>query len=454
MLVLVPIRVFLAAGWLRAGIEKLVDARWWKGEGLRSFLEVHDASAVPFFRPIMEHAIHPLAILVAFVVMATEICCGFAIGVGRSIRAALRCAAILNVTFVLCGQVSPSAFYLIMEIVLLLAVADGTIATRPTMPSRRTYALVGSLLSAAVFLVRYIRTIEPAKVIRDPAIMLVFLAVLEAATLILRCVFVNAELKSSESRSIWSQRVTEWVRARPRTSSSPLADRAVAQRSALTLVERAHDRPGAARVTKGEPIPQLTRSSVGLAAACRRSVGRRTLTTAGAAVLCLISAWAVSVIANPSTTGADQLAEATRRDSNPGTVLTTSAYEIVAPTLSTIEVADGNSIPSTQPERSLAPTAALLPRLDFTCPQQGRGWTTTPVATEYQSDPIGYHLWYQMSSAPWRYWGQFKSGIAAPVGLAGLQPGESLDVRMDRSFHPNAEGAPTMLTFTAPDAPC
>ncbi|MGZ7087155.1 MAG: hypothetical protein ACXVIH_12575, partial [Ilumatobacteraceae bacterium] len=231
VLVLVPIRVFLAVGWLRAGIEKLIDPRWWNGSGLRAFLAANDASAVPPFRPIMEHAIHPLAILVAFVVMATEIACAIAIGVGRPMRAALRWATILNITFVLCGQVNPSAFYLVMQIVLLVAIADGTIGTRPSLPSRRTYALAGALFSTAVFLVQYIRTIEPARVIGDPAIVLVFLAVIEVTTLLLRCVFANTESQSSKSRSIWSLRVADWVRARPQSQMPNLGNLPVGQRS-------------------------------------------------------------------------------------------------------------------------------------------------------------------------------------------------------------------------------
>ena len=144
-LVLVPIRVFLVAGWLRAGIEKLIDPQWWNGDHLRTFLAVHHPSAVPPFQPIIEHAIQPYAVLVAFVVMATQLACGVAIAIGRPIRAALRWAVILNVTFVLCGQVNPSAFYLVMEMVLLVAIADGTIGTHATQPSRRTYALAGAL---------------------------------------------------------------------------------------------------------------------------------------------------------------------------------------------------------------------------------------------------------------------------------------------------------------------
>jgi uncharacterized membrane protein YphA (DoxX/SURF4 family) len=227
LLVLIPIRVFLAAGWLRAGTEKAIDARWWNGDSLRSFLDTHRANAVPTFRPIIEHAIQPYAVVVAFIVMATELACGVAITVGRPLRAALRWAVVLNTTIILCGQVNPSVFYLIMEIVLLMAIAEGTIGTRPTKPSRRTFALGGVMLLAAGFLSLHIRTIAPATVINDPAVMLAFVAVIEAGTLVMRCVFADAGKRSLQSRSYWSQRVGQWAYARPRPPSSTARNRAI-----------------------------------------------------------------------------------------------------------------------------------------------------------------------------------------------------------------------------------
>ena len=215
LLVLLPIRVFLCVGWLRAGIEKLIDAHWWNGDSLRAFLDQHRAVALPPFRPVIEHAVQPLALVVAFIVMATQIGCGVAIGMGRPLRAALRWAFLMNTIFILCGQVNPSAFYLVMEMVLLVAVADGVIGTRPTPPTNRTYALAAALVVVAGVLVKYVRTLEPAKVITDPAIMLLFLALLQAATLVLRCVFAKTPTRSSKPSSVWSQRLARWARARP-----------------------------------------------------------------------------------------------------------------------------------------------------------------------------------------------------------------------------------------------
>ena len=152
----------------------------------------------------------------------TEIGCGIAIMTGRPLRAALRCAVVLNITFVLCGEINPSAFYLVMEMVLLVAVADGTIGTHPTPPTRRTYAFAAALLILGGALVPCIRTLEPAAVITDPAIMLVFLALLHAATLVLRCSLAKPSTRSSTSSSAWARRLTAWAKARAR--SAPLVE--------------------------------------------------------------------------------------------------------------------------------------------------------------------------------------------------------------------------------------
>src|SRR5258706_3992617 len=73
VVVLLPLRLFLAAGWLRAGAEKLIDPQWWNGNKLRSFLTAQHSEALPFFRPIMESWIRPGAKEVAVVVVLTQL---------------------------------------------------------------------------------------------------------------------------------------------------------------------------------------------------------------------------------------------------------------------------------------------------------------------------------------------------------------------------------------------
>jgi uncharacterized membrane protein YphA (DoxX/SURF4 family) len=215
LVMLLPIRIFLAAGWLRAGAEKLIDGQWWSGEHLQAFVsEQHDA-AIPFFRPVMDHVIAPAAPWVAFVVMITQLMCGLAIGAGRRMRLALRWAFLLNVVFILAGRVNPSAFYLIMEAVLLFAIADGTIGHRHSTPTNRTFITAGMSALFALAFVPYIRTIQPAEVIDDPAMMLSFLGAVVATTLVVRLA-AHPERRDTRLGQLWAQRLHGWSAAAPR----------------------------------------------------------------------------------------------------------------------------------------------------------------------------------------------------------------------------------------------
>jgi hypothetical protein len=211
---LLPMRVFLAAGWLRAGVEKLIDPTWWRGTTLRGFVRAQHEQAIPFFRPVMDHAIAPGAVEVAFVVMVSQLACGLAIATGIGLRTALRWTVVLNVAFVLAGRVNPSAFYLVMEAVLLLAIADGVIASARSTPSRRSYVWAALALGFAALFVPYIRTVEPAKVIEDPAMMLTFLGTTVAATLIVRCA-AHPTMARAWLGTVWRRRLARWCAAVP-----------------------------------------------------------------------------------------------------------------------------------------------------------------------------------------------------------------------------------------------
>ncbi|MGZ4764217.1 MAG: nuclease-related domain-containing protein [Ilumatobacteraceae bacterium] len=218
---------------------------------------------------------------------------------------------------------------------------------------------------------------------------------------------------------------------------------------------RAPGQASAVAMARRDARPHLLRPKRPSAAAPprhTRSLGRRILATAAGTMVCVGGVWAAPVLGHLAKPDFDQFVRATGY-SKSDTTVSSDANDTLTPAPSPTGASQGAAPGPTEPG-DVSPHPELLPKLDFTCPQQGAGWTASAVATQFQADPVGYHLWYQTTSGPWQYWGQFKSGIQSPAGIPGLQPGESLDVRMDRSFHPNAEGAPTMLTFTAPDAPC
>lgn len=171
--VLLPLRLFLAAGWLRAGVEKVIDPDWWTGATLDAFLAEQEQMMLPFFRPVAESLIAPLAAPVSWVVVGVQLLIGVCLAVGRWPRAALWAGVVLNVTFTLAGRVNPSAFYLVMELVLLAGMS------RPTTLTIAWRRATLWLLPAVVML-PFARTLDPAHVIDDPALMLAFVCGLAA----------------------------------------------------------------------------------------------------------------------------------------------------------------------------------------------------------------------------------------------------------------------------------
>ena len=172
---LLPLRLFLAAGWLRAGVEKVIEPDWWTGDLLADFLSEQRTEMLPFFRSFSDAFVAPFTGPVAWLVVEVQIAIGVCLLLGRYTKQALWAGVVLNLTFVMSGRVNPSAFYLVMEMVLLFALS------RP-VPDRTAIrrALLWSIPAVAVL--PFARTIVPAEVIDDPALMLSFVSGLAAIT--------------------------------------------------------------------------------------------------------------------------------------------------------------------------------------------------------------------------------------------------------------------------------
>lgn len=172
---LLPLRLFLAAGWLRAGVEKVIEPSWWTGAALDRFLVEQETTMLPFFRWFSDLLIEPLTVPVAWLVVAMQLTIGVCLLLGRFPRRALWAGVVLNLCFTMAGRVNPSAFYLVMELALLVGLSRPvslTIAWR-----RATLWLVPALV-----MLPFARTIEPAEAIEDPALMIAFVSGLAAVS--------------------------------------------------------------------------------------------------------------------------------------------------------------------------------------------------------------------------------------------------------------------------------
>jgi len=179
-IVLFPIRFFLGLGWLRAGTEKLINPDWWTADSLNAFLVQQRGLALPFMPWLIDHQFAPLATPIALAVMISQFAIAAAFLTTRMLRPALWVAVTLNCVFVAMGAVSPSVFYLAIELTLLAALANGVFGEQHrTFPKPWS---IGAKIGAAIACLPYIETLQPDEVIDDPAIILATVAAIAAAT--------------------------------------------------------------------------------------------------------------------------------------------------------------------------------------------------------------------------------------------------------------------------------
>ncbi|WP_040493133.1 hypothetical protein [Ilumatobacter nonamiensis] len=175
--ILAPMYLFLIAGWFRAGVEKVIDPSWWTGEYLLDFLGEQRGDMLPFFVPFADSVLEPLAPVVAWFVVWTQLMIAVCLVTNRHVRLALWAGIVLNLSFTMVGRVNPSAFYLVMQVTLLFALSR-PVALR-IAARRATLWLVPALAFAP-----FARTLDPHLVIDDPALMLSFVSLLAAVTTI------------------------------------------------------------------------------------------------------------------------------------------------------------------------------------------------------------------------------------------------------------------------------
>jgi thiosulfate dehydrogenase [quinone] large subunit len=183
---LVPLRVFIGVGWLRAGAEKLVDPAWFDGSALRAFLEGHAPLAVfPVFQGLMRGAFHDFALPLGAFVVFVELVVGATIALGWRLRSAIAVALCLNLLFVVAGVPNPSAFYLVIQMVLVVGGADRALALRGRRSRRRSVdswtlwlhlAALSLLVALAVSSVGRVRDFTPGGSVHDAAAVLAVVA--------------------------------------------------------------------------------------------------------------------------------------------------------------------------------------------------------------------------------------------------------------------------------------
>ena len=205
---LVPIRWFIGIGWLRSAVEKLFDPAWHEGDVLRTFLAIEGergAIAFPELGQFAQTVVEPSAPLIAGVVLALQLVCGAGILVGTFTNAALMIGVAMNVAFIATGAPNPSAFYLLIQMVLFVAQAGAIVGFDGRAIARRrsvliaaradqTYldskdrwsvaAVCGVFIIISAYSLARGSDFSPAGSVSDPALVLGFVSALAALMLL------------------------------------------------------------------------------------------------------------------------------------------------------------------------------------------------------------------------------------------------------------------------------
>jgi len=197
---LLPVRIFLAVGWLRVCAEKITDPHWLTGQTLATFLTSHMTSGMPFvqYQSLAHSLFLPNAAALAALVLIGQLLVGLALLAGLFTPYALAGGLFMNLNFLLSGAADPSAFYVVLQLILLMGRAgdafglDGLrqqardmqpkpwrpLSHRNTAKTARLVSVVCALISvvAAVIAFTSITHFEPAASVKDAAAVLCVLA--------------------------------------------------------------------------------------------------------------------------------------------------------------------------------------------------------------------------------------------------------------------------------------
>ncbi len=187
---------FLGFGWIRAAIAHGTDLSWWSGENLLEFLESTEALRLPVYDPFVDIIVRTLPILVSVIVLVLQSLIGLALLANIRPVAWTLVGIFLNVNFIMAGAVNPSVFYVVMgmAVVLWIMLVRMTAERAHRMATRATIVAAATLVVCGPFTT----TLDPARVIEDPSLILICLSSLFAIS----CWLTYGELASGGTTEV------------------------------------------------------------------------------------------------------------------------------------------------------------------------------------------------------------------------------------------------------------
>lgn len=240
-MVLLPLRLFVGTIWLRAAAEKVVDAAWWDGSAVEAFVTTQittGAVAARWCAWLAETVVVPNSEAVAWLIIVLQLLTGLAILLGIATTPFLGVGIAMNLSFLLMGAVNPSAFYIPMQVTLLMgdagSVAGLERALNPDHPSAlrrwheamfanaRVWQATAGVLAIVAFLsILRMSSFAPAVVVKDPFAVLALVSGLAAfGALIEAASYAGDELQEPTTRLLARAGATQ-LTTRPFTARTP-----------------------------------------------------------------------------------------------------------------------------------------------------------------------------------------------------------------------------------------
>ena len=251
---LVPLRLFIGIGWLRAFAEKAVDSGWRDGTAVVGFLnqQMETGQIVfPAYQTLVTEAFLPHATALAWIIMVGQLLAGVAIVLGGFTSAGLLGGLFMNLNFLFAGATEPSVFYIVIQLLLLLMGAGAVLGVdqwlsrtvrQPLLVAQpnangwcpllatRAKGVMLIALAVAGFSLAHVTDWSPGGSVHDPAAVMVVLASLGAGwsmVALLQTRFGQRSDVSAEARGGTGSRLASGWRANPayvRSNPSRTAD--------------------------------------------------------------------------------------------------------------------------------------------------------------------------------------------------------------------------------------
>lgn len=168
------IRLFIGLGWLRAVAEKVIEPAWWDGTEITAFVDGYSLWTLGWYRPIVDNLVVPNTEVFAVVLVIAQLFAALSLLSGRLLGYGLAVGILMNLNFLVAGAVDPSVFYMLSQGAIAFWLAEKAEATKWSRRGLSTIAIIAYAL--AMVSLPSITTFHPARVIIDPAIMFVVIA--------------------------------------------------------------------------------------------------------------------------------------------------------------------------------------------------------------------------------------------------------------------------------------